>query len=163
MTGSVLADLAVGVVVLGLLIYRQLKVRPVRARARITLILAVAGVSQVASFLSGHHADPVAVASLAGSLVLAAFFAKVRAATVRVWLRDGQAWSQGSWLTAALWAVAFAVHLGYDSLLDMSTAERGLGSASSLLYLAVSLAVQRAIVSARARRLLPGPAAPKSR
>jgi len=159
MTGSALADLAVGVVILGLLIYRQLKVRPVRARARITLILAVLGVSQVASFLSGHHADPVTVASLAGSLVLAAFFAKVRAATVRVWLRDGQAWSQGSWLTALLWAAAFAVHLGYDSLLDMSTAERGVGSASSLLYLAVSLAVQRVIIRGRARRLPSSPAA----
>ena len=77
MTGSVLPDLVVGVVILGLLVYRQLKVRPVRARARITLILAVLGVSQVASFLSAHHADPLTVTSLAGSLVLAAFFAKV--------------------------------------------------------------------------------------
>jgi hypothetical protein len=78
---------------------------------------------------------------------------------VRVWRRDGQAWSQGSWPTAVLWAAAFAVHLGYDSLLDMSKAERGLGSASSLLYLAVSLAVQRAVVRARARRPPSGQAA----
>ena len=76
-----------------------------------------------------------------------------------MWLRDGQAWSQGSWLTALLWAAAYAVHLGYDSLLDMSTAERGLGSATSLLYLAVSLAVQRAIVRRRARCLPSSPAA----
>jgi hypothetical protein len=100
----------------------------------------------------------VSLASLAGSLVLAAGFGAGRAATVRIWLRGGQAWSQGSWLTALLWVAALAAHLGYDALLDRSKAASGLGTASIVLYLAVSLAVQRVMVQHRARLAAGSPA-----
>jgi len=49
--------------------------------------------------------------------------------------------------------VALAAHLGYDALVDSSKAASGLGTASILLYLGVSLVVQRVIVQHRARRL----------
>ena len=147
-------DLALGIVVLGFLIYRQLIPRQVSSSSlRISLVLGVIGFLQVVSFLQKGHPGPLIVASLAGSLVLAAGFGAARAATTRIWLRAGQAWSQGYWLTAVLWVVALAAHLGYDALVDSSKAASGLGTASILLYLAVSLAVQRVIVQHRARRL----------
>lgn len=152
-----LLDLVLGVVVLGFLVYRQLRVRPVNSSGlRLALILGVIGIIQVSSFLQKDHSHSLILATLAGSLVLAAGFGAARAATVRIWLRDGQAWSQGSWVTALLWVVAVAAHLGYDALLDHGKAASGLGNASILLYLAVSLAVQRVIVQNRAQRLQPG-------
>jgi len=61
-------------------------------------------------------AVPAGVTSvIAGSLVLAAAFGALRAATVRIWIADGQAWSRGNWLTALLWVAAVAAHLGYDA------------------------------------------------
>ena len=95
-----------------------------------------------------------------GSLVLAAIFGALRAATVRIWLPDGQPWSRGSWLTALLWVLALAARLGYDALVAHGHAERGLGAATVVLYLAVSLGIQRLIVQSRAHRLQAGRPAP---
>ena len=71
-------------------------------------------------------------AALLGSLALAAGFGILRAVTVRIWLQDGRPWSRGNWITAALWIVALAVHLGYDALVaghaeDMTEAAAGAG------------------------------------
>jgi hypothetical protein len=55
-----------------------------------------------------------------------------------------------------LWVAAVAAHLGYDALVAQSHGHRGLGSATVVLYLAVSLGFQRVIVHQRARRLRPG-------
>ena len=93
--------------------------------------------------------------------MLAAIFGALRAGTVRVWLQDGQAWSQGNWLTATLWIASLVAHLGYDVLLVHGPGARGLGTATIVLYLAVTLGFQRVLVLRRAQRLqLAGPAAP---
>ena len=101
------------------------------------------------------HAGSIAIVAMAGSLVLAAAFGALRAATVRVWIQGGQAWSQGRLITAVLWVVALAAHLGYDYLIGQHKDIGNAGSATILLYLAVSLGVQRLIVNARAQRLDP--------
>ncbi len=157
MNSQTVLDLVIGVTVLGLLIYRQLRARPVRAAQRLMLILALIGLIEAGQDLHKLHAGSVAIVALAGSLVLAAVFGAVRAATVRIWLQDGQAWSQGSLVTAALWVAALAAHLGYDYLVGQHKDIGNLGSATIVLYLAITLAVQRLIVVARAQRL--GPAA----
>ena len=102
-----------------------------------------------------HHAGAVTYAALLGSLVLAAAFGVLRAATVRIWLQEGQPWSRGSWVTASLWIVALAAHLGYDALVAGSRTA-GVGNATIVLYLAVSLGVQRLVVHQRAGRLRQG-------
>ena len=158
-------DLVLGVVVLALLIYRQLVPRPIRSSStRIVLILGVIGIVETVQFLQQHHqsgsAAAVTAAALLGSLVLAVAFGFARAKTVHVWLKDGVPWSRGNWLTAGLWVVALAAHLGYDALLDQHKSTNGLGTATIVLYLAVTFAVQRVIVQQRARRLAPGGAAP---
>lgn len=65
----------------------------------------------------------------------------------------GQAWRQGTWLTAVLWIVSLGVHLGYDYLVDGKGAQAGLGSASLLLYFGVTYMIQRLVLQARARRI----------
>jgi hypothetical protein len=155
-------DLLIGVAVLALLIYNQLRVRQVSGRStRLAVILAVIGLVQTAQYLEHRRIGTGIVLALAGSLVLAAGFGAARAATVKIWLRDGQALSQGNWLTALLWVVALAAHLGYDAVtsghgnLAASFSGNTLGAATTVLYLAVSLGVQRLIVQHRAQRLQP--------
>ena len=89
-------------------------------------------------FIRHHHAGTVTYAALLGSLVLAAVFGVLRAMTVRIWLTDGQPWSRGSWVTASLWIVALAAHLGYDALVAGHGTDN-VGDATIVLYLAVSL------------------------
>jgi hypothetical protein len=71
---------------------------------------------------------------------------------VRLWLEDGRLLRQGTYLTAALWLAAIAIHLGGDRLIAPHDAAR-IGAVSLLLYLGVSLATQRAMLGERARRL----------
>ena len=155
-------DVILGLAVLALLIYRQLAARPVNSSAlRLIAILVIIGIFQTYQFLNKGHDHPLTFAALGGSLVLAAIFGALRAGTVRVWLQDGQAWSQGNWLTATLWIASLVAHLGYDVLLVHGPGARGLGTATIVLYLAVTLGFQRVLVLRRAQRLqLAGPAAP---
>ena len=155
--GSSVANIVLGVVVLALLIVMQLRARPVRDNgARITLVLGVIGLVNLVQAMRGHHLTALTVAILAGSLVLAAGFGVARALTVKLWQRDGQVWRRGTWITAVLWAASLAAHLGYAALLTGSAGERATANASILLYLAVSLGLQRALVANRARRIFPG-------
>ena len=158
-------DIILGLAVLALLIYRQLFAHQVNAAAlRLFVILVIIGVLQTYQFLSKNHAHPLTIAAIAGSVLLAAIFGWLRARTVRVWLGDdGQAWSKGNWLTAVLWVVSLAAHLGYDILVAHGPAARGLGTATIVLYLAVSLGFQRVLVLQRAHRLQPAGPGPVDR
>jgi hypothetical protein len=114
----------------------------------------IIGLLQTYHFLSKNHAHPLTIAAIAGSVVLAAIFGWLRARTVQVWLEDdGQGWSQGNWRTAVLWIASLAAHLGYDILVAHGSDARGLGTATIVLYLAVSLGFQRVLVLQRAHRL----------
>ena len=153
MTATIGVDILVGLAVLGLIVYRQLQVRPVRDTMRLALILAVIGVIELAQYLQHRSHGPEVFAALAGSLVIAAVFGAIRAASVRVWMDGGQAWRQGNWLTALLWVVSLAAHLGYDYFVDGKGSQSGLGSASLLLYFAMTFTIQRLILQARAQRI----------
>jgi hypothetical protein len=147
-------DLVIGIAVLALILYRQMQVRPVRGSMRLPLILAIIGIVELIQFFKvnqNHHTD-IVFAALAGSLVLAAITAAIRAVTVRVWIQAGQALRQGNWLTALLWIVSLGAHLGYDYLVDKGS-QAGLGTASLTLYFAVTYTIQRLILQARAQRI----------
>jgi hypothetical protein len=155
-------DLVIGIAVLALILVRQMQVRPVRASFRLPLILAIIGVIELYQFFqhnqhNQHHNTGVVFAALAGSLALAAIFGAIRALTVRVWINAGQALRQGTWITAVLWIVSLAVHLGYDYLVDGKGPQSGLGTASLTLYFAVTYTIQRFILQAEAQRIANGP------
>lgn len=152
MSGAV--GLVIGILVLGLVIYRQLRVRPVRANLRLMVILGVIGVIETAQYLQGvHHNTGTIAVELIGSLLLALVFGLVRAMTVRLSFRDGQWWAQGTWLTIVLWVAAVGAHLGYDYLVGGSGSKGAdFGNATILLYLAVTFGVQRLVVQARSQR-----------
>ncbi len=154
------ANLVIGLLVLGLVIYRQVIPRPVRSNMRIVAILGVIGAIQAYQFLKGQHIDVTIIAELVGSLVLAGVFGLARAATVRLSFRQGQWWQQGSWLTAILWIVSLGSHLLFDALVSGRHGHASLGEATILLYLAVTYAVQRVVVrpAASGWRSRPSPA-----
>ncbi|HWH19048.1 MAG TPA: hypothetical protein VN671_00845 [Solirubrobacterales bacterium] len=148
-------SLLIALVVLGWLLWRQLQVRELRHDRGYVFPLAicVVGVAQIAAYNHEHRLSDGSIALLAVSIVVAAAFSIWRATTVRVWLHDGRLLRQGTAVTIVLWLVAIAVHLGGDHLIAPHNADR-LGSVSLLLYLGVSLAVQRFALGERARRLL---------
>jgi membrane protein YdbS with pleckstrin-like domain len=149
-------QLVVGVLVLGLVVYRQLQARPLRANQRLLLILLVIGAIETWQyFQSGKHSASLAAVALVGSLVLAAVFGAVRAFTVRIWQQDGQPWVQGSLLTAVLWVLALAAHLGFDYLVSQHKDIGNIGNATVVLYLVASLGVQRAVMIYRSQRMDP--------
>jgi hypothetical protein len=147
-------NLIIGLAVLAFILYRQMQARPVKANMRLPLIFAIIGLVELTQFLQHqHHSAAAVIAALVGSLALAAVFGAIRAVTVRVWLKEGVAWRQGTWLTTVLWLVSLGVHLGYDYLVDGKGSQAGLGTASLTLYFAVTYTVQRLILQWRAQKL----------
>jgi hypothetical protein len=146
--------LLIGLAVLAWLLWRQLQVRELR-RDRgylVPAVLVIVGVVEIASYGKDHPLGAATIGLLGLSAVVAAGLGALRAGTVRLWFEDGRLLRQGTYLTAALWLVAIAVHLGGDRLIAPHDADR-IGAVSLLLYLGVSLAVQRAMLTVRARRL----------
>lgn len=162
MTNTTIVSILVGVAVAALLVVRQLRAQPVSANYRLPLILGIIGLIELTSYLDRNHIRTTAIVAIVSSLILAGVMGAARAATVRLWLQDGQPWRQGSWLTGVLWIVSLAAHFGLDYLLDPHAPNGGLGGASILLYLAITYSVQRLIMQARARRIPAGASAPQS-
>jgi hypothetical protein len=172
-TEGTAVGIVIDLVVLALLLARQVTTRPLSDGYRTPLILLIVGSfefgafllgggQQLAQFLKGHrsvittHDWSTVVAALIGSLVIAALSAAVRAPTFRLWWQDGQYWRKGTAATLVLWIASLAAHLGYDDLISRSSALRGLGNATILLYFAVSLGIQRMFLAARASRIPQG-------
>jgi len=163
---SILIDLAA----LVWLLSRQVRARLLQESYKVPVILGIIGFlefgafvmgggQQLASFLKGQRSfatipdGKVVIAAVAGSLVLAAITGALRAPTVLLWRQDGHVWLRGTWLTVVLWIVSIGVHLGYDALIAAGTGRAGIGDATMLLFFAVSLTVQRWMLTARARRI----------
>lgn len=148
-----LLNLAAGLAAALYIAIRQLRVLPAKTSMRLPVILAVIGAIRLAQFLDQHGHHPGAVfASLAGSLLIAILFALLRTATIHVWLSGELAWRKGGVLTVLLWLLSVAAHLGYDFIDDRGDLD-GFGSATLLLFLAVTWTIQRLLIQGRARRL----------
>jgi hypothetical protein len=156
MSASLVTNIVIGVAVVALLIVRQMSTRRVRedSAVRLVLILGVIGVVQMVDAAKGHTLPSRAVLVVVVGLLLAVVFGAVRAVTVRIW-RDpsGIAWRRGTPWTAALWVVSLAAHFGLDALAGDSSVAKSFVSASILLYLALTLGVQREVLRARAAHL----------
>lgn len=137
----------VGVLVLIFVLLRQIRVVPVpRAYApRLPLILGVLGLFALSSYAGDHHVTVSAWGWVAGTLVVGAIgMGVLRAVSMRVWEANGWVVRQGGALTMALWLVSLIVHFAGD-------AGGGIVGASFLLYLALTLAVQRYVEFRRAQ------------
>lgn len=155
------------------ILYRQLRSQPVGAAAgaRRPLVFGAVGVVLAGQYLLHHTVTTLGVVGLLASLVAAAGLAYLRGHSVRLWRQDGAWWRRGTPLTLVLWFCSIGSHLGIDALvghLDPSEGiGRGLGNATLLLYLGVSLGLQHLVVLQRVRKLpaqdVPAPARDASR
>ncbi|MGD1012468.1 MAG: hypothetical protein ABR925_08065 [Acidimicrobiales bacterium] len=161
MSNHELVNILIGAAVVALLVVRQMRTRRVKedSAARITAILGVIGIIELVDAGKGHHVGAATIAWIVLTLVVGAALGAVRAVTVRIWrTAEGPALRKGTALTAVLWVVSLGLHLGMESLIDHSSGIAGFGSAGLLLYLAVTLGVQREIVRWRASRVTVTPA-----
>jgi hypothetical protein len=146
---------ALGVIVIILILIRQTRIRPVRRvlSLRLPLILGVIGLFTFFGYTGDHHVTTDDYLWVGGTLLVGAvLMGALRALTVRIWTSHQWVVQQGTPLTMVLWAISLAIHF----LADAGDGHRGaanLESASILVYLALTLGVQYAIVNRRARRL----------
>jgi NAD/NADP transhydrogenase beta subunit len=160
MSSTAVIDILIGAVIVALLLVRQMRARPVRegSASRISLILGVIGIIELYDTAKGHTVGSTTVAWIVGSLVLGGALGVARAYTAKIWrLPDGSAMSQGTVVTAVLWVVSLGAHLALEAGIDHSTKVGGLGAASLLLYLAVTLGAQREVLRRRAGMSVLGP------
>jgi len=134
----------VGIAVLGWIVANQLRVRQFSVRRlRVAGILGVIGLVEVATSAGTHPVSVVGWTLLVTGLVIGAALGLLRAATVRLWVRDGAVYTQGHALTAALWIVGIAVHVGLDLLARaIAPSADAVDASSVLLFIAVGLGVQ---------------------
>jgi hypothetical protein len=86
-----------------------------------------------------------------------AHWGAARALTVHIWrTEDGSALVRGTAVTALLWIVSVAAHFALQVGIDHSTKIVGFGSARLLLYLAITLGAQRAVMQRRAASIAQG-------
>jgi uncharacterized membrane protein len=151
-----LTNVVIGIAVVGLLLARQMRTRPVREDSgpRIVIILAVIGVIELVGATKGHSVAGTTIAWIVGALLVGLILGAVRALTVTLWRTpEGTALRKGTVLTGVLWVVSLAAHLAMEVGIDHSTAVAGLGASSLLLYVALTLGAQREVVRWRAARL----------
>lgn len=154
-----ISNIVVGLALVAWLIVRQLQVRPVKERKpyQIAWILGVIGAVEISNYLGGRPLPPVAYVIMAVSLLVAALFGYLRARVTSVWRQDdGVLVRQGNAVAAVLWVVGIGLHLGIDLVLRAAVPSLAqLGSVSLLLYLAVTIAAQRWVLTEKAARLAP--------
>lgn len=149
-------NIVIGVAILGLLLARQMRTRPVRETSALKLFLVIGAIGLIDTFDAmepkGH--GPVSVAAIAwiiGSLFVAGGLGVIRALSVNIWRSpEGKLLCKGTAVTMSLWVIAIAIHFAFEYAIDHATTVAGLGSATILLYLAVSLGAQRETVRIRA-------------
>jgi hypothetical protein len=107
-------------------------------------------VIEVLDYTHGHHVSTGAFWLVVGATVVGAgVLGFLRALTVKLWETNHWIVRQGTWLTMILWVLSLALHLtsGIGAAhLDAAAFE----GSSFLLYLALTLAVQAAVVHMRA-------------
>jgi hypothetical protein len=149
--------IALDVVIVALVLYRQRMVRRVwpRLSLRLAGVLAVIGLIELLSYTGSRHLSGAVVGVLVLSFVVGAVaLGALRAASVRIWRVNNAVLRQGTWLTMGLWVLSLALHFGADWWIDALHGPTGVASASLLLWLGVTYGVQNAVVHRRAEGLL---------
>lgn len=130
---------------------RQLSPHRIQLNLTLYLFLILFGAASVADAITHDHLIVTAGAGLfvLGSLISAFLFGYLRTLSYHLWIdKTGTVMRQGSWETIVLWIVSLFIH----SLAGLSW--HG-SNATILLYLGITLLVQRGLVWLRAKRRYP--------
>jgi hypothetical protein len=140
-------DIAIGLVVVAVLLWNQLRTRRVSGGRLILipLVLVVLGVLQTRE---GLTRTSLGVLLLVLGLVLALILGAARGYAMKIWVgADGQFLRRGGTLLIALWLVSVAVKVGID--LGGAAAGARIAGSAILIELGVTLGAQNIIVAGR--------------
>ncbi|MYV05909.1 hypothetical protein [Furfurilactobacillus milii] len=130
---------------------RQLSPHRIQLNLTFYLFLILFGAASVSDAITHNYLIVTADAGLfvLGSLISAVLFGYLRTLSYRLWIdKTGTVMRQGNWETIVLWIVGLFIH----SLASLSW--HG-SNATILLYLGITLLVQRGLVWIRAKRQYP--------
>jgi hypothetical protein len=151
-------DLALDAAAVAWILYRQRRARRVRLvfARRWPILLGIVGLVQFVHYNETHSLGAGVAALVLGScFVLAAAFGALRAATVELLPAGrGQLAQRAGRLTLVLWLVSLGAHLSLSVPVAALHGPAGATAGSAVLYLAVSLGTQNALVHRRAVRTL---------
>jgi uncharacterized BrkB/YihY/UPF0761 family membrane protein len=144
-------NIIISVLVLLYILYNQRRVRQLRQTLRLTLpiVLIIVGFLSTTSHFNTQPLTTTGLILIVASLLfLAGGMGALRAYTVKIWSNDQGVFRQGTWLTIGLWLVSVALHVVVEQFGHT-------GQSSLLLYVGITLAVQRLVLYSRARSYFP--------
>jgi hypothetical protein len=156
-----ISEVAIAVLILIWVVFRQVQARPLATGRMMVLpgALAVLGLLALGRAAgSGHGLASAAVPWLAADLGLAVVSGAARAPSVRVFERDGRLWRRGGALTVVLWLVSIGARAGLEALAARAGAGTALDDVLPLTF-GVSLVAQYVVIALRARGVALLPAA----
>ena len=160
LANSPYTSIAISVLVVAFVSYRQLQTRGIREERGLLLYVLVfaLGVLQASTFLQHHRVGTTAIVFVTISIVIGIGLGALRGRLTHLWRADGQLLRRGNPWTIGIWIVGLGIHLGidlYSSQLD-HTAE-GFATSTLLLYVGLSLGAQRLVLLRRAKNLVDHP------
>ncbi|MCF6160448.1 MAG: hypothetical protein LKG79_04590 [Furfurilactobacillus sp.] len=144
-------NIVLALLVLYAVLKRQLSPHRIQLNLTLYLFLILFGAASAADAITHNHLIVTAGTGLfvLGSLISAVLFGYLRTLSYRLWIdKTGTVMRQGNWETIVLWIVGLFIH----SLAGL--AWHG-SNATILLYLGITLLVQRGLVWVRAKRQYP--------
>ncbi|MFC6176041.1 hypothetical protein ACFQAV_04285 [Companilactobacillus huachuanensis] len=145
-------NIVLALLILYVVIKRQLEPRTVKFKPEFFIVVILFGIASIGDAVSKQHMNlsqnRIIIFGVL-SLVSAAVFAILRAFTYKYWLDDkGLVMREGNWLTIVWWVIGIGMHMAVDRIWTGS-------SVTLLLYLGITLLIQRGIVWYRASTKYP--------
>ncbi len=148
-----LTDALVGVAIVGLVLFRQLRPRRVAEGRSWWLLPAIlVFLSTRSGGLTDPHHETASVLLLAAEMAIGVAMGTVWAFTTRIWRDEsGTAWVKGTKATAAAWIGGIALRIGLAAVGETMGVHQGSGTI--MLALAATLLIRTGVVVWRAGNL----------
>ncbi|WP_125764010.1 hypothetical protein [Companilactobacillus hulinensis] len=145
-------NIVLALLILYVVIKRQLEARTVRFKPEFFIIVILFGIASIGDAINKQHLNisqsNIYVFGIL-SLISAAIFAALRAWSYKLWLDDdGLVMREGNWMTIVWWIIGIGMHVAVDQIWNKS-------SVTLLLYLGITLLIQRGLVWYRASSKYP--------
>ena len=157
---SAITSFVIGILDVALVCFRQLRTSSIREERGIVLYLVIlaVGVYETVVFLQAHPVSLVVELLVGGSLVVGLGLGAGRGFLTHLWRADGRLLRRGNAWTIVLWVVGIGIHLGIDLFTEqVDRSGQGFASATLLIYIALSLGMQRLVLLRRARTIVGHP------
>jgi hypothetical protein len=116
------------------------------------------GVLQASTFLSKHAVGTVLILLVTASVLIGLGLGALRGRLTHLWRSGGQLLRRGNRWTIAIWVVGLGIHLSIDlTSQQLGKSAEGFATSTLLVYIALSLGVQRLVLLQRAKSIIEHP------